>query len=622
MNIIGILVLIATAIWVIVVVGSWLLGLITSILGGVASTAESGTTSFLNFIGRKHLAQFSTELFDYLPVPVDLLELETKLSSSDEERLNLKNYNPSISQPGPLKVPKYDDELPKLFNKVGKSVSTNIDIEYVKNLTKLSSIPAFELLKVVNEEQPPKFPYPALASPKPVNPPKNWTSWSCKENNYDVIKPLYEGIFTPLNYFVKRSFKEFDEQASLLKYRQSNALEQASIRNSELEKMYQVALKKYADSQLQQDKEWADVKIREKKIFDEFFGQYLDEKKKIEALVASAKLSTSEGLISRIEQTLKLVDLPQFVACNFAIKFDELSKILILEHEFPDIGSINWQKTVSLKNGITTKQANQKEIKESATLLYPTLSLRLACEVARLDLHDLTDAIVVNGWSNYTERKTGQPKRAYCSSLFATKKQLLEINLSSADPIAAFSSLKGIAARSLELTPIAPILRLNTQDDRFVDAREILSNLAQGDNIAAMDWGDFEHLCRELFEKAFAGSGAEVKVTQASRDQGVDAIIFDPDVLRGGKIVVQAKRYTNTVDVSAVRDLYGAIINEGATKGILVTTSHYGPDAYGFAKDKPITLLNGEELLGLLQKYGYSFRIDLAEAKRLNAENQ
>ena len=125
-------------------------------------------------------------------------------------------------------------------------------------------------------------------------------------------------------------------------------------------------------------------------------------------------------------------------------------------------------------------------------------------------------------------------------------------------------------------------------------------------------------MCRELFEKAFAGSGAEVKVTQASRDQGVDAVIFDPDVLRGGKIVVQAKRYTNTVDVSAVRDLYGAIINEGATKGILVTTSHHGPDAYGFAKDKPITLLNGEELLGLLQKYGYSFKINLAEAKRLN----
>lgn len=34
-------------------------------------------------------------------------------------------------------------------------------------------------------------------------------------------------------------------------------------------------------------------------------------------------------------------------------------------------------------------------------------------------------------------------------------------------------------------------------------------------------------------------------------------------------------------------------MNEGATKGILVSTADYGPDAYNFAKDKPLTLLNG-----------------------------
>jgi restriction system protein len=102
-----------------------------------------------------------------------------------------------------------------------------------------------------------------------------------------------------------------------------------------------------------------------------------------------------------------------------------------------------------------------------------------------------------------------------------------------------------------------------------------------------MDWQEFEHLVREIFEMEFAGSGGEVKVTRASRDRGVDAIAFDPDPLRGGKIVIQAKRYTHTVDVSAVRDLYGTVMNEGATKGILVTTSSFGPDAYEFAKDKP-----------------------------------
>ena len=93
---------------------------------------------------------------------------------------------------------------------------------------------------------------------------------------------------------------------------------------------------------------------------------------------------------------------------------------------------------------------------------------------------------------------------------------------------------------------------------------------------------------------------------------------FDPDPIRGGKIVIQSKRYTNVVGVSAVRDLYGTVMNEGATKGILVTTSHYGNDAYEFAKGKPITLLDGNNLLSLLEKHGYNARIDIIEAKQLN----
>ena len=129
-------------------------------------------------------------------------------------------------------------------------------------------------------------------------------------------------------------------------------------------------------------------------------------------------------------------------------------------------------------------------------------------------------------------------------------------------------------------------------------------------------------MIRELFEKEFQTNGGEVKVTQASRDGGVDAIAFDPDPIRGGKIVIQAKRYTNTVGVSAVRDLYGTVLNEGATKGILVSTADYGPDAYEFSKGKPLTLLNGSNLLHLLEKHGHHAKIDLREAKKIIAEKE
>jgi restriction system protein len=35
--------------------------------------------------------------------------------------------------------------------------------------------------------------------------------------------------------------------------------------------------------------------------------------------------------------------------------------------------------------------------------------------------------------------------------------------------------------------------------------------------------------------------------------------------------------------------------------------------------DKPLTLLNGNNLLNLLQKHGYQAKIDLKEAKKISA---
>jgi restriction system protein len=155
---------------------------------------------------------------------------------------------------------------------------------------------------------------------------------------------------------------------------------------------------------------------------------------------------------------------------------------------------------------------------------------------------------------------------------------------------------------------------MNKEDKRFIEPKNIADRI-EGENLALMHWEEFEQLIREIFEKEFSQNGGEVKITQASRDGGVDAIAFDPDPIRGGKIIIQAKRYTNVVGVSAVRDLYGAVTNERANKGILVTTSNYGSDARHFAKDKPLTLLNGANLLHLMEKHGYSGRIDLNEAK-------
>jgi restriction system protein len=108
------------------------------------------------------------------------------------------------------------------------------------------------------------------------------------------------------------------------------------------------------------------------------------------------------------------------------------------------------------------------------------------------------------------------------------------------------------------------------------------------------------------------GWGARrVHQTQASRDGGVDCVAWDHRPIFGGKVIIQAKRYKNTVGVSAVRDLFGTMQNEGASKGILVTTSGYGKSSFEFADNQPLELLDGRNLLFLLAEHaGIEARIE------------
>jgi restriction system protein len=95
----------------------------------------------------------------------------------------------------------------------------------------------------------------------------------------------------------------------------------------------------------------------------------------------------------------------------------------------------------------------------------------------------------------------------------------------------------------------------------------------------------------------------EVMTTERTGDGGVDVRAMDPDPIRGGKLIIQVKRYNNTLPPAPVRDLYGTVLHEGATKGILVTTAEFGPSAQEFAKGKPLGLIGGKQLADLLARY-------------------
>ena len=353
--------------------------------------------------------------------------------------------------------------------------------------------------------------------------------------------------------------------------------------------------------------------------------EFEEEKQRDNEALENIKSRYKEKGPKAIEEYCDLVlngsQYPDYFLQNWVLEYREDSRIAVVEYDLPapdQLPTVESYKYIKSRDEVSEKvltQAARKKLYDSA--IYQ-ICIRTLHELFEADVINALDAVAFNGLVTNTNPATGIEETKLIMSIVANKDQFIAFDLSQVDPKATFKHMKGVAAASLvDLTPIPPIIQLDKSDKRFISGRNVVGNLDDSVNLAAMHWDDFEHLIRELFEKEFVSSGGEVNVTQASSDGGVDAIAFDPDPIRGGKIVIQAKRYTNVVGVAAVRDLYGTVMNEGATKGILVTTSDYGKDSYEFAKEKPITLLNGSNLLSLLEKHGHKARINIAEAKKI-----
>lgn len=355
---------------------------------------------------------------------------------------------------------------------------------------------------------------------------------------------------------------------------------------------------------------------------DKFEAQLAEKHEQIDKAKQSYLSGSPESISDYCEMVLERSEYPVIFPKTWGLDYRAEARMVVINYDlptpsqFPDTESFRFIKS---RCEITEKKMTVSKQNALYDSVCYQVALRTLHELFEADAIDAIDSIVFNGVVTQVNGATGIEESKIILSVSAEKGEFLAFNLSQIDPKQTFKYLKGISAKVLsQVTAVNPIIQIDKDDKRFIESREIVEGVDVSTNLAAMHWDDFEHLVRELFEKEFSSSGGEVKVTQSSSDGGVDAIAFDPDPVRGGKIVIQAKRYTNTVGVSAVRDLYGTVLNEGANKGILVTTSDYGSDSYNFAKDKPITLMSGGNLLSLLEKHGHKATIDIKAAKALS----
>ncbi len=279
------------------------------------------------------------------------------------------------------------------------------------------------------------------------------------------------------------------------------------------------------------------------------------------------------------------------------------SRQLVVEYDLPSfeiVPQIGAYKYVKAKDSVTETPRPAAQRRNLYTSVIAQVTLRTLYELFKADRLGQLDMIVFNGYVDSVDRGTGRSMRTCLVTVRTSCDIFTALNLSQVDPQSCLAVLNASFSKSpAELAPVRPVLEFKMVDPRFIEEADVLSGLDQRPNLMELTPSEFESLITNLFQKM----GLETRQTQASRDGGVDCVAFDPRPIFGGKVVIQAKRYKNTVGVSAVRDLYGTMQNEGASKGILVTTSGYGKASYEFADGKPLELLSGSNLLYLLKEH-------------------
>ncbi|QYX80514.1 restriction endonuclease [Streptomyces akebiae] len=289
--------------------------------------------------------------------------------------------------------------------------------------------------------------------------------------------------------------------------------------------------------------------------------------------------------------------------------YDPAARQLVLDWELPRYDVVPETKTVVYMPSVDQDKERPRPVTQRRALYRDVLA-----QCTLLVLHDLfaadefgaLESVVLNGFVDDHDPATGRRAELFLVTVMVHRPVFAALHLEQVSAVDCLTdALRGqLSARPDQRTPVRPGRRPDDVGDGVVThGGEDEPDLLEMDPLA------FESLVAELFR----AMGMQAVTTQRSGDGGVDVDALDPTPIRGGKIVVQVKRYRNTVPPTAVRDLYGTVQDAGANKGVLVTTSKFGPGSHTFANGKPLELISGRELVDLLHRHGLRGRLGTGE---------
>lgn len=392
------------------------------------------------------------------------------------------------------------------------------------------------------------------------------------------------------------------------------AKEKHAERQLRAQNLYQMAFKEHLERERQRLSKLARLEREHEEQCKSILQEAERHNQEIDRFKADFDAGDPDAIVSYFGMVLQRSSYPEDFPKQCRLAYIPESRQLVVEICFPSasiVPPVKASKYVKSRDEIVPIPRPVTQIKSVFASVAVGMTLRTLHELFEADRTGKVETVVLNGFVNTIDPATGKAIKPTIVTVRTTREAFQDIDLEQVEPLACLKHLgASVSKNPSELSPVRPVLEFDMVDHRFVQETNVIAGLDARPNLMELTPSEFESLITNLF----ARMGLETRLTQASRDGGVDCVAFDLRPIFGGKVVIQAKRYKGTVGVSAVRDLFGTVHNEGASKGILVTTSGYGSASMQFANGKPLELIDGAGLLYLLAEHaGIEARIEAPE---------
>ena len=291
-------------------------------------------------------------------------------------------------------------------------------------------------------------------------------------------------------------------------------------------------------------------------------------------------------------------DFPQ----HFRLAYLPRQRHLLVEYHLPPVEVIPIVKEYRydrVRDDVVAVPRDEVEVRRRYTEVIAQVTLRTVHEIVEADRGGLVSRVSFNGIVDTIDRRTGSFVRPCLVSLRTDRDTFDAIKLRRVDPVACLKHLEaGLSRLPDELEGIQPQLDFDREADRdFTEEFNVLADIDERPNLSTLADEEYEQLLGDLFGNMGLEMGMATRTPHGTRWLAVD-----PRPVFGGKVVVYAIRGT-PVGAAVAHSLAGAASAAGATKGILVATAGYEPEAYEAVAGRPLELIDGAALITLLAEH-------------------